>query len=354
MSSRIILVLLSCILAPSLALAQEKPQPPVTLNVGDPAPPLATGDFVKGEPLKELEKGKSYVVEFWATWCGPCVASIPHLSKLAEEYKDISFIGVDCWEDDPAAVKKFVADMGDKMNYRVALDDTSGGDARNGKMSQTWMRAAGERGIPTAFLVNADSKIAWIGHPMSLDPILKSYKAGTLDIEKQKAARAAAQKMDKELSAAMKAKDYKKALEIIDRHTKDDPEAAENYAGFRYNLLVRGKDFPAAVAAARKLAEKNNDSPSMMNQIAWSMVNPDEPFENPDLDLALKCAERARELAPEDANIVDTLAHVHAARGDIDKAIELETLAAAKQEGSKKQQFEKALEGFKAKKGGGK
>ena len=58
-----------------------------TLSVGDPAPKLAVKEFVKGEPLKDLEKGKTYVVEFWATWCGPCRTSIPHLTELQKKHK---------------------------------------------------------------------------------------------------------------------------------------------------------------------------------------------------------------------------------------------------------------------------
>jgi hypothetical protein len=67
--------------------------------------------------------------------------------------------------------------MGDKMTYRVALDDKT--SDKNGQMSQTWMEAAGQDGIPTAFLVDTKGHIAWIGHPMQLkEQVIEDVLAG--------------------------------------------------------------------------------------------------------------------------------------------------------------------------------
>lgn len=63
--------------------AQDKPK---QLALGSPAPPLYIQSWLKGEPVNQLEKGKVYVVEFWATWCGPCIAGMPHLSEVAEKF----------------------------------------------------------------------------------------------------------------------------------------------------------------------------------------------------------------------------------------------------------------------------
>src|ERR1700741_513599 len=114
-----------------------------TLKVGDPAPKLQTGKWVQGEPVKEFQKGTAYVVEFWATWCGPCRASIPHLNETYNKFKDkgLVVIGQDCWEKDEDKVAPFLKSMGDKMTYRVVLDNKDGSE--KGKMSDTWMTAAG-------------------------------------------------------------------------------------------------------------------------------------------------------------------------------------------------------------------
>ena len=83
-----------------------------TLKLGDPAPKLEVKEFVKGDPLKGFEPGKTYVVEFWATWCGPCRTSIPHLTELQKKYPDITFGGVSVFEQEPEGVKPFVEKWG--------------------------------------------------------------------------------------------------------------------------------------------------------------------------------------------------------------------------------------------------
>src|SRR5215467_1663318 len=123
-----------------------------TLKAGDPAPKLRPGRWIQGEPVKGFEKGKAYIVEFWATWCGPCRASIPHLNETYQKYKNkgLIVIGQNCGERDESLVAPFVQKMGEKMTYRVALDDKSGD--KKGKMAETWMEAAGRNSIPSAFL----------------------------------------------------------------------------------------------------------------------------------------------------------------------------------------------------------
>ncbi len=156
-----------------------------TLKVGDPAPKLQTGKWVQGDPVKDFQKGKAYIVEFWATWCGPCRASIPHLNEIYEKYKDkgLVVIGQNCWEHDDAEVAPFVKKMGDKMTYRVALDDKSSNE--KGKMAETWMAAAGRKGIPSAFLINTKGVVAWIGHPMELtDDAIQDALAGKTMVSK--------------------------------------------------------------------------------------------------------------------------------------------------------------------------
>lgn len=126
------------------------------LPVGSEAPnwTLKAGDG-KAVSLKDL-RGRVVLLDFWATWCTPCLMAMPGVQKLHERYKDkpVSVFGVNCWErnprSDPAGFMK-----GRGFTYPVLLD---GGDV-----------AAAYRvtGIPTFYLIGPDGKIllAYAGLP---------------------------------------------------------------------------------------------------------------------------------------------------------------------------------------------
>ena len=83
------------------------------LNIGDSAPAFKVDRWYKGAAVPAFERGRIYVVEFWATWCGPCKEAIPHITELARKYKDtVTVTGVSVAEEGdniPARIEKFVA-----------------------------------------------------------------------------------------------------------------------------------------------------------------------------------------------------------------------------------------------------
>ena len=303
-----------------------------TLKAGDRAPKLVCGDFVQGDRCTEFERGKVYVVEFWATWCGPCLATIPHLNALWKKYQDkgLVVIGQNVWEQDESGVEKFIKKMGEKMTYRVALDDKS--TDKKGAMAKTWMDAAGQDGIPTAFVVDKEGKIAWIGYPTELDKVVEAVLAGTFDAKKfaetETAADKAVEEKASELISAMQGEKWDEALAILDDLAKMLPaeRALTEFWQERVEVLIYKKDFDALTKLITQLAEHYKDDAEGLAYVAFSLTYDEETKSL--FPLAEKLAARANELANgEDPAVLDVLARVTFMKGDKDKAIELLTKA---------------------------
>jgi thiol-disulfide isomerase/thioredoxin len=330
-----------------------------TLKVGDPAPPLFASKWLNGDPVKQFEKGKVYVLECWATWCGPCRATIPHVSELNTKYKakGVVIIGMNVWERDVAKVEPFVKQMGEKMNYRVALDVPGAPGEDSGKTAKAWMTASGQEGIPCSFVVDKEGMIAWIGHPMAgLDKVIEGVVAGTFDARKMAEQGVKLEKAKANLQAALQAQDADKITAALDEVQEADPAAAGQVGAIRFQVLIKmKKDEKAAYALAARMADKEwKDEAMTLNNLAWMIL--DEPgLKSRDIDLAFRMAARADELAQhENAAILDTFARAHFEKGNVDQAIELQTLAIQKaQDEGEKSKLSEVLKRYKAKKAGG-
>jgi thiol-disulfide isomerase/thioredoxin len=328
-----------------------------TLKVGDKAPKLQVGKWVQGEPVKELEKSKAYIVEFWATWCGPCRVSIPHLNELHQKYKEkgLIVIGQDVWERDESAVVPFVKKMGDKMTYRVALDDKS--KSERGAMADAWMTAAGQGGIPSAFVVDKQGTIAWIGHPMELkEKTLEQVLDGTFDVKKAAAEQSEAQKnqqqlraLSRELGTAMQDEKWEAAEATLQKMEKLLPEEHRDALSMaRVQIHFGKKDYKGGYKLIEQISDKNKDNAMLQNQLAWDLATREDLAER-DLKLAEKIATRANDAAGgKDAAILDTLARVQFMNGKKDKAVETQKKAVELADADTREKFQEFLDSYKA------
>lgn len=300
--NRIALGLLACssVVLPSIALGQTpapaaaapaQPKAPA-LKAGSPAPELKVEKFIKGEPIKGFEKGRVYVVEFWATWCGPCIASMPHISELQRHYKDkgVTICGVNVWEEKDyteatfTKAESFVKERGDNMAYTVAFD----GGAKF--MQTNWMEAADQNGIPAAFVVDKKGVIAWIGHPMNLDMVLDMVVGDTWDIEKgpqaikdaEKAYEDAGEKYTESLAAGEAA---------WEAAAKKYPILASGKRSDRFGAMLTAKHFKEAYALGHTLADEaiKAKNSTMLMEIAGAVDSPRGRPETFDADLVYKC-----------------------------------------------------------------
>jgi len=321
------------------------------LIVGDPAPKLTVKKFVKGAPVARFEKGKLYVVEFWATWCVPCRESIPHLTELAKKYKGVTFLGVSIWEDDQRLVEPFVTKMGAKMDYHIAMDAVpSGVDSHKGPMAQKWMEAAAQPGIPTAFIINKEGRVAWVGSPMAMADPLAKIVAGHWDIA------AAAAKSRKEQAIAHKVRalenqiqpviakgslqksDYMKIVSLMNAAVAKSPEIEPQVAPHKIQMLELADRQDAAAAYITQLVDGAfKNSTGDLIRLALAEVAPDNPQPTPAILAAiLKAVQRADVITKsQDPTIADFLASMYFINGKAPKAVETQERAIRLTKGTK-------------------
>lgn len=360
----------------------------VSAELGDPAAGLQVSEWVKGKhvDLAALKGKQIAVVEFWATWCPPCRASIPHITKLQKKYKDVVFVGISSEKSD--TVKKFVESMAENMDYAVGVDN-------EGKTSESYMGAYSVDGIPHAFVVDLKGRVVWHGHPMNdLDKVLDEVLAGKFDVAVSKRRAQAQELIQKFVAAVSKGSDDAEAdklgseIEAIDKEvggimpgrkfetaevrkavkfqlamnayhkalvegadeaeTRKLADAAKavvpkdvDFAEVQEQLnaqivftkymdAVSGKgDESKAAELGRKLEQLPAKNAQMLNSIAWILLT-EKSIVKRDLPLALKIAKSAHDASGgKDAAIEDTYARALFDNGKVDDAVQVQKKAIA-------------------------
>lgn len=121
--------------------------------------------WLQGTPVREWEKDKVYIFEFWATWCGPCLAAMPHMEQLHQMFKDnprMQIIGINVMDGkSPEALKEFLKNRPSPLNYTMAVD------VDGKKTKAKWLDPMDVNGIPHVFAVR-NGQLIWRGHPGKL------------------------------------------------------------------------------------------------------------------------------------------------------------------------------------------
>lgn len=391
LASKVVLTA-ALLVACSVTVADEKPEDSGTLTIGSKAPALDIEHWVSDgngqfQPVTEFEDGKIYVVEFWATWCGPCISSMPHLVELQNAHAKDGVQVVSISDEDMETVNKFLER---KYAPRGKASEDEDQPSTYGELTsayclttdpdescnQAYMKAAGQNGIPCCFLVGKTGHVEWIGHPMSLDKTLEAVIADKWDRTEFAKEFVASQKVDLAVAKAggmLQEGDFDGALAMFEALRKENPGEAGAQIDFYISrikeiqlraMVSEGKvdevitmldEKLAAAEEADKtaihqqkfsvllMAEKEKEAAVVLellstklpaaelNQISWSIyetaAQEDGEVAAELVQAATAAAKKAVQAEPKNAAILDTLAHLIYLSGDLQEAIKIQTKA---------------------------
>ncbi|MGB1930586.1 MAG: redoxin domain-containing protein [Mariniblastus sp.] len=330
--------------------AQEADASP-NFTIGSKAPDLDIEFWISDRngllpQTSKIEDGNIYVIEFWATWCGPCIAAMPHISELQDKHSSDNVQIISISDEDLDTVTKFLERpvAGDSTgrtygeltnNYSLTIDPDK-------SVFNDYFAAAKRTGIPCAFLIGKTGLVEWIGHPMRLDQPLEKVVSGEWDrkafavqFKKQEEARKRQMMLNlamRSVGEQMRSGNPEKALQLMDELI-DDEQFKSNKKQLtmaRMGILISSNRAEAA-NELKIFTNENKNDPMALNSIAWSIYEKHEKSGDVSaavLEQAKKTAEAAVKAAPDNGAILDTLAHfIYVVDENLDKAIEMQQKA---------------------------
>ncbi|MBL4886296.1 MAG: redoxin domain-containing protein [Planctomycetaceae bacterium] len=307
------------------------------LTIGSKAPALDIENWVSDgngqyKEVTQFEAGKVYVVEFWATWCGPCIASMPHLSKMQDDYAKRGVQIVSVSDEDLETVEKFLSGevRGGKpgqtyaqltSNYSLTCDADK-------SVSQDYMVAAGRNGIPCAFVVGKTGLIEWIGHPMSMEETLAQVVDGSWNREVFAATFKEGQLyesvIEPQTMAAFRQGNFDKAVEILDKalQTLTDEELIARAVFMRRSIILLGGGEKGVKEVASYLEKNKNDNDQLNRLGSWiySMAARKQ-IDKDVVKAGIELAMQSNKNDPTSFNALQILSHLYQIDGNVDQAI---------------------------------
>lgn len=295
-------------------------------KIGDKAPAVRVAKWITRKPPalpgEKKADNKVFLVEFWATWCPPCLKSIPHLSKLHEKHLKDGLVILGISNEETEVIETFI-EKKMKMPYFVGQDDEM-------RTTEAW--ADDVKTIPHAFLVDKTGVVVWSGNPLGdaavMDQVIQEVLADKFDAKAAQKTAAADRKyreLELDLQAAYTAQDKEKIFKTVDRMIALKPQTLKAYLSKRFFLMAfdRKDELPDLDA----LIEKNfKDSDNDLRSIVRFELGKELSDRSP--GLMLHCALRLNELTKgRDVETLAMLARIQCEFGMIDAAIETQTEA---------------------------
>ncbi len=225
--------------------------------IGKPAPKLSLEHLLQC-PYKELNwkllKGKIVVLEFWATWCAPCVANIPHLNKLSDEFKNKNVIFISITDESINKIKWFLTKKG--IHSWIGIDS-----------DRSLFKALKIIGIPQTFIINRNGIIVANMRPDKLTSSkLSSFIKGNTKEEKKFNNKGSNSNSQNDNKVSVNANTKKPILEF-----KIVPIEKQKYSFYAFNPSIG--EFNAKAISLRETLSLVYDFPSFL------IIGPDSILE---------------------------------------------------------------------------
>lgn len=331
------------------------------LTIGSQAPALDIehwlheGDDKK--PVTEFQEGQVYVVEFWATWCGPCINSMPHLAELQKTYADRGVRIVSISDEDLETVEAFLekpTPQDEDVTFAELTSAYSLTTDPDQSAFRDYMQAAGQTGIPAAFIVGKSGLIEWLGHPMLMDEPLEEVVTDSWDREAF-AKEYAQQKANEEaLSKAMqlaRSGETAEAVSLLDERiaATTGAESLAVLKQYKLRILMSNPEMgDQAVAMVQELLDDPSKDPLLAYLAASATYQLASSGDKDDARLTAAVEKLRQAVDGAEARIqpalYDTMARLLQVQGKLEEAIAAEQEAVKRAEGPMASRFESFLE----------
>lgn len=282
MKTRILLTALFCW---ALVIWTPKPQAMAKeFGIGSKAPQLDVEHWIQDgngffKPVEKFEDGKVYVVEFWATWCGPCIASMPHLAELQQKYRGRGVQIISISDESEDEVQELLLQTNEQVGKTFAEITSAYSLTTDPDRSvyADYMDASNQQGIPTSFIVGKSGLVEWIGHPMSMDDALEAVVTDSWDREAFKEELKAQEEMQEylqKISMLAGRGKFDEAVEIaVTQFEKAKQESLkQHWASVKNGLkLAGGMIDEEVVAYYTSELQQMKGNPQAVTQFAYSL-----------------------------------------------------------------------------------